>query len=180
MAASVETEDRKAQRCKRADSYFDQDLFKQYEWYSERASRFKALAQRLGLLIMGCGVVTAFLPTLRGLLGTTIVDLAVGTLGITVALVQGVQRIWKYDEIWPEYRKASERMKREWRLYVNGAGAYRELADENEAFLRFVEATEQVIAEEQQIYFELRGGETIDKPSHDTAQHQPQQQGTNT
>jgi hypothetical protein len=94
-----------------------------------------------------------------------------------VALAQGVQRIWKYDELWPEYRKASERMKREWRLYVNGAGAYRELTDENEAFLRFVEETERIMAEEQQLYFALHRGETTDTPPHDTPQGQPRHQG---
>jgi hypothetical protein len=47
-------------------------------------------------------------------------------------------------------------MKREQRLYVNGAGAYREV-DEDEAYLRFVEAIEAVLAEEQQIYWQNRG-----------------------
>ena len=42
-------------------------------------------------------------------------------------------------------------MKRERRLYVNGAGEYRGLADEEEAFLRFVEAVEAIVAEEQRI-----------------------------
>src|SRR3712207_7023039 len=53
----------------------------------------------------------------------------------------------------------SKRMKRERRLYVNGAGEYRGLVDEEEAFLRFVESVEAIIAEEQQIYWSRRGGE---------------------
>jgi hypothetical protein len=65
----------------------------------------------------------------------------------------------RYAETWKASRIASERMKRERRLYVNGAGEYRELAGEEEAFLRFVEAVEGVIAEEQQIYWSRRGGE---------------------
>jgi hypothetical protein len=51
-------------------------------------------------------------------------------------------------------------MKRERRLYVNGAGEYRGLADEEEAFLRFVEAIEAIVAEEQRIYWQKRGGRT--------------------
>jgi hypothetical protein len=50
-------------------------------------------------------------------------------------------------------------MKWERRLYVNGAGEYRGLADEEEAFLRFVENVEAILAEEQQIYWSRRGGE---------------------
>ncbi len=45
-------------------------------------------------------------------------------------------------------------MKRERRLFVNGAGEYSGLADEEAAFLRFVEA---IVAEEQRIYWKSRG-----------------------
>ena len=53
-------------------------------------------------------------------------------------------------------------MKRERRLYVNGAGEYRGLADEEAAFLRFVEAVEAIVAEEQRIYWQKRGEGTSD------------------
>ena len=56
-------------------------------------------------------------------------------------------------ETWTAYRTASERMKREQRLYVNGAGTYRNV-EEDEAYLRFVEAIEGILAEEQQIYWQ--------------------------
>jgi hypothetical protein len=61
------------------------------------------------------------------------------------------------------YRIASERMKRERRLYVNRAGPYRDLEDEDEEFLHFVEAIETIIAEEQQIYWSGRGDRTPPK-----------------
>ena len=48
-------------------------------------------------------------------------------------------------------------MKRERRLYVNGAGEYRGLIDEEDTFLRFVEAVEAIVAEEQRIYWKGRG-----------------------
>jgi Protein of unknown function (DUF4231) len=67
-----------------------------------------------------------------------------------------VQRIWKYDETWVAYRRASEQMKREYRLYINGAGSYTDLANEDEAYRRFVENTEAIMAEEQQIYWQSR------------------------
>ena len=78
-------------------------------------------------------------------------------LGAVVALAEGWRQIARYDEAWAAYRLASERMKRERRLFVNGAGEYRGLADEEEAFLRFVEAVEAIVAEEQRIYWQKRG-----------------------
>ena len=70
-----------------------------------------------------------------------------------MAVAEGWQRTARYAETWQSYRVASERMKRERRLYVNGAGEYRGLVDEEEAFLRFVESVEAIIAEEQQIFW---------------------------
>ena len=44
-------------------------------------------------------------------------------------------------------------MKREDRRYVNGAGSYAAIADEDEAYRAFVVAVEQIIAEESQLYW---------------------------
>jgi Protein of unknown function (DUF4231) len=60
-----------------------------------------------------------------------------GSIGAIVAIAAGWQRIARYSETWVSYRTASERMKRERRLYTHGAGAYRGLP-EREAYLRKV------------------------------------------
>jgi hypothetical protein len=78
--------------------------------------------------------------------------------GALVALSEGWQRIARYGETWIAYRNASERMKRERRLYANGAGAYRGL-DDNAAYVQFVENVEAIIAKEQQVYWRNRGGQ---------------------
>jgi hypothetical protein len=75
-----------------------------------------------------------------------------------VTLSEGWQRIARYGETWIAYRNASERMKRERRLYANGAGAYRAL-DDDAAYLQLVENVEAIIAEEQQVYWRNRGGQ---------------------
>jgi hypothetical protein len=56
------------------------------------------------------------------------------------------------------YRTASERMKRERRLYLNGAGAYRGF-DDDAAYLALVESVEAILADEQQVYWRVRGRE---------------------
>jgi hypothetical protein len=49
-------------------------------------------------------------------------------------------------------------MKRERRLYSNGAGAYRGL-DDDTAYLQLVENVEAIVAEEQEVYWRNRGGQ---------------------
>src|SRR3954470_15916279 len=139
----------------RAEQYFEQDLKGQRRWYSDRASAYKQRAQVLGLLVIGAGAVTSFVQVFSPQPWVPVVTAALGTV---VVLTEGWQRISRYGETWTGYRTASERMKREQRLYVNGAGAYRNM-EEDEAYLRFVEAIEAIIAEEQQIYWQNRGSE---------------------
>jgi len=148
-------DERTAGRIARAKRYLDEHLQDQRGWYSKKASRFKRWAQWLAVTVLAAGGLTTVVQVIPAELWVKLVTAA---LGLIVVLAKGVERIWNFEETWLGYRKASERMKREYRLYINGAGAYREIEDEDQAYLRFVEAIEQIIAEEQQIYWQSRAG----------------------
>lgn len=154
--------DQHEQREQRATRYFDQDLKGQRSWYSRKASGFKWRAEALSFLVISAGILTTFFAAISK---APWVATVTASLGALIALAEGWQRIARYGERWMAYRIASERMKRERRLYVNGAAEYREVIDEDEAYLRFVEAVEAIIAEEQQIYWPNRNAETNDNPS---------------
>jgi hypothetical protein len=55
-------------------------------------------------------------------------------------------------------------MKREKRLFVNGAGSYRTLNDED-AYLQFVENVEAIMSEEQQLFWRNRRSESSGQSS---------------
>jgi Protein of unknown function (DUF4231) len=139
----------------RADRYFEQDLKGQREWYGRRASAYKNWTQLLALVVIGAGAATTFVQVFTP---ANWVPVLTAGLGALVALAEGWQRITRYGETWIAYRTASERMKRERRLYVNGAGAYRGL-DDDAAYLQLVESVEAILAEEQQVYWRNRSGE---------------------
>ena len=153
-ASELECDPLAAAREARAERYFEHDLAGQRGWYGKRASRFKIRAQVLGIAIVAAGAATTFLQVLRDVRWVPVLTALLGAL---VALAEGWRQIARYDESWAAYRVASKRMKRERRLYVNGAGDYRSFADEEEAFLRFVEAVEAIVAEEQRIYWKSHG-----------------------
>jgi hypothetical protein len=148
-------DDRLAARMALAERYLDDHLKKQREWYSEKASTHKDWSQRLGLAVIACGVLVTFAQAFAGAL-PLVIPAVTAALGVAVALLTGIQRIWKFDESWVSYRRASEQMKGEHRLYINNAGPYRTAANEEEAYQRFVENIEAIIAEEQQIYWKSR------------------------
>jgi hypothetical protein len=136
-----------------AERYFKNDLADQRRWYSEKAGLYKTRSELLALLTIALGALITFLQVFGTAWWVPIVS---GSIGAIVAIAAGWQRIARYSETWVSYRTASERMKRERRLYTHGAGSYRGLP-EREAYLTFVEAVEGVIAEEQNIFWRDRG-----------------------
>jgi hypothetical protein len=168
------SDDRKSARTARAQAYFDHDLIKQRDWYSDRASLYKSRSQLLSVFVIVAGVVTTFLQ-IFGQEQQRWVAVITAALGGAIALTEGWQRIARYGETWIAYRTASERMKREFRLYVNGAGAYRSLNEEDD-YLQFVENIEAIIAEEQQLYWQgQRGALVKDKQEEEPPTNRPSQ-----
>ena len=139
-----------------AERYFKNDLADQRRWYSEKAGLFKTRSELLALLTIVLGALITFIQVFGAAPWVPIVS---GSIGAVVAIAAGWQRIARYSETWISYRTASERMKRERRLYTHGAGSYRGLP-EREAYLTFVEAVEGIIAEEQNIFWRERGNTT--------------------
>ena len=70
----------------------------------------------LGFGVIFAGAATSFLQVFTP--ATWVPPLTAG-LGALIALSEGWQRIARYGETWVAYRTASERMKRERRLYAN-------------------------------------------------------------
>ena len=136
-----------------AERYFKNDLADQRRWYSDKAGLFKTRSELLALLTIVLGSLITFIQVFGAAPWVPIVS---GSIGAIVAIAAGWQRIARYSETWISYRTASERMKRERRLYTHGAGSYRGLP-EREAYLTFVEAIEGIIAEEQNIFWRGRG-----------------------
>lgn len=48
-------------------------------------------------------------------------------LGASVAFLEGVQQLGKYDELWINYRSIAEQLKHEKYLFLAGSGPYRDL-----------------------------------------------------
>jgi hypothetical protein len=155
---------RTAGRIERARRYLETHLDDQRKWYSDKASKYKRWSQYLAFTVLAAGGLITFIqvfpPEQAWYRWPTIATIL---LGLVVVLAKGVERIGNFEETWLSYRKASERMKREYRLYINGAASYRTAEDEEQAYLQFVENVEQVIAEEQQLYWQSRSGDRDDR-----------------
>ncbi|OED38150.1 hypothetical protein AB833_20950 [Chromatiales bacterium (ex Bugula neritina AB1)] len=125
----------------------------QRSWYSRRAARLKSRAERTDMFIIVCGALITALPILKPT-ATHWVDIVIACLGVGVVLAQGAQRTFRHGEVWPGYRKASEQMKRETRLFTNSIGIYD--TEESVARNQYAIRLEAIIAAEQKIFFDLQ------------------------
>jgi hypothetical protein len=142
------------ERKRRADRYFDDHLGKQRNWYSKNAGKSKRRTNFLAFVVLACGAATTVIQLFEG---HAWLPLTTAILGTLVVLTKGLESIGNYQENWLGFRKASEGMKREYRLFINNAGDYADAESEDEAYRWFVEAVEKVIAEEQNQFWEGRG-----------------------
>ena len=78
--------------------------------------------------------------------------IATALLGALVIISKGIERIWKFDDNWLSYRQAAEGIKREQRLYINGASDYSDC--EETSYRTFVENVETIISAEQNNYWQ--------------------------
>lgn len=139
-------------RKERADYYFDNVLSGQRKWYSDKAGKqkFRHLCFAISVIVLG-----ALISLLQIFSGQAWVSGATAVLGAMVAILRSIDSLLKPNEIWQAYRKASESMKREYRLYLTNADAYSQAETEGMAYRMLVERVELVIAEEQQLYWQF-------------------------
>jgi hypothetical protein len=113
------------------------------------------VSNRLSLMVIVCGALTSFTQIFsQAPLSPLLIPILTGLLGMLVVIGQGAEQLGKYRESWLNYRKASEQMKRERRLYINAVAPYQLDQGEEAAYQVFVIRIEKIIAEEQQIFWQ--------------------------
>lgn len=138
-------------RKQKATYYFDSVLEDQRNWYENKAGLHKRRHLFFAIAVIVTG---ALISVLQVFADQPWVAGASALLGAAVTVLRSVDTLLRPNETWQAYRKASEGMKREYRLYVNNAGDYAQAADEETAYRLLVERVEMVIAEEQQLFWQ--------------------------
>ncbi|MDD5579913.1 MAG: DUF4231 domain-containing protein [Methylobacter sp.] len=139
-------------RRERADYYFQTVLENQRDWYSEKAGTQKRRHLFFAISVIVLGTLISCLQVIEA--AAWIRYLTAG-LGAFVSVLRAVDTLLHPGETWQGYRKASENMKREYRLYINNADVYADASDEDAAYRLLVERVETILAEEQQLFWQF-------------------------
>lgn len=127
-----------------SEEYIKQRLDDQIYWYDNKSQinqrRYKRMRISSTLLAVSIPVLTAVLDENN----QGYIKIIIGIVGATIALLEGIQQIYKFNEHWLEYRTTSENLKHQKYLFITQCEPY---TGEN-AFKNFVITAEAIMSNE--------------------------------
>lgn len=115
----------------------------QVEWYDRKSGS----KQRWYKTIKTTQLVLAGSIPVFSLIGISWARLITAVLGAAIAILEGVQQLGQYHDLWINYRSTAEHLKHEKYLFLAGSGPYRGLETE-EALKLLAERVEEHVSTE--------------------------------
>ena len=145
-------------------NYLINRLGDQLIWYDNKSSYFKRKWEKYRKIVI---ILSASIPFLVGLIGLNIcetesandkVDIAmkiiVGIAGVTIAVLEGFNSLFKSQELYIDYRVTSEQLKQEFSYFLGRGGDYVGLEGEA-AFSKLVGNAEVLMANQNNRWSEV-------------------------
>jgi len=124
------------------EEYIEQRLSDQIGWYDRKSSTNQRWFKRLRFAEI---VAAATIPFLSGFAGNSLpIKIAIGTLGVFVAVIASLLGLLQLQERWIEYRGTAESLRREKFLFLTQTEPY----DKNDAFHLLVQRVEALLSKE--------------------------------
>ena len=124
------------------EEYIEQRLSDQIGWYDRKSSTNQRWFKRLRFAEI---VAAATIPFLSGFAGNSLpIKIAIGALGVVVAVIASLFGLLHLQEDWIEYRATAESLRREKFLFLTQTEPY----DKDDAFHLLVQRVEALLSKE--------------------------------
>jgi len=133
----------------------------QVQWYDKRSQAAKNRYRRLRIFEIVGAAVVPFLAAYAD--KSVVVQVALGLLGVLLAVGAGLLSLDRYQEQWVEYRAASEALVREKTLFLTKTPPY----DGAEPFKLLVQRAEAIMATENRSWMQAFRGDGPKEGSED-------------
>jgi len=105
--------------------YFEQRLEDQISWFGKKSSYNQKMYKRLVLVEILLSVSIPFMTSFLSE-NTLQLRLIIGAMGVVIALIAGILSVYKFQELWVNYRATSEILQQEKYMYLTRSGMYQE------------------------------------------------------
>jgi Protein of unknown function (DUF4231) len=124
------------------EDYIEQRLNDQISWYDRKSTTNQRWFRRLRFAEI---VAAATIPFLSGFAGNSLrIKIAIGALGVVVAVIASLLGLLHLQEHWIEYRATAESLRREKFLFLTQTEPY----DKADAFHLLVQRVEGLLSKE--------------------------------
>ncbi len=125
------------------DEYLSQRIDDQIGWYDRKSAINQHMYKRLRAVEILAAALIPFLTGYVDLWGGKL-KAVVGLLGVAIAVISGLQFLYKYQENWVKYRSTAEALRSEKLLFLTQSPPY----NTPDAFHLFVAKAESIFANE--------------------------------
>ncbi|MBL7796483.1 MAG: DUF4231 domain-containing protein [Saprospiraceae bacterium] len=135
----------------------------QITWYDKKSGFFKRKWESARRWVI---ILSAAIPFLVGLIGLTfgdgqsnpifdlIIKIIVGAAGVTIAILEGFNSLYKSQEHYIDYRMTAEKLRQEFSFFMGRSGPYTGLSAEG-AYSLLVSQAEDIMAKENNKWAEI-------------------------
>jgi hypothetical protein len=123
------------------EDYVEQRLNDQLDWYDRKSKTNQRWFKQLRLAEI---VAAAIIPFLSGFAGSLTIKIAIGVLGVVVAVIASLLALLHLQEHWLNYRATAEALKTEKFLFLTQTQPY----DKEDAFHLLVQRVEGLLSKE--------------------------------
>ena len=124
------------------EEYIEQRLSDQIGWYDSKSGANQCWFKRLRFAEI---VAAATIPFLAGFAGNSfLIKIAIGALGVVVAVLASLLGLLQLQEHWIEYRASAESLRKEKFLFLTQTDPY----DKDDAFHLLVQRVEALLSKE--------------------------------
>lgn len=142
------------------DSYINERLDDQIKWYDKKSSSNQSRFKQCKWAEMALGGIIAVLTP--AITNCELIKYIIAVSSAGIVIVVALHGLHNFHENWIEYRKTSELLKNEKYTYLNKAGVYKELSDDDR-FILLVERCESIISHENINWANMNSGSTSKK-----------------